>query len=202
MTASDYHLVNHWRVYGTVEEVSEIFGRPGSELPRWWPAALFDAEDIEPGDENGVGRSFAIRARGWLPFYSLFLQFTALEVQTPNHYILGVAGDLHGTAAWTFEQDGDMVNVSFDWRVTVVQPLLQRLGVLIRPLFISNHGWIMLQGERSLVLELLRRNTPDADQYAIPEPPGAARLPLKPLLAANAAVAGAGALAVWRLRRR
>lgn len=202
MTASDYHITNKWRVYGTVDEVSAIFGEKGSYLPVWWPSALSDAHDLSPGDERGVGRSFSIRARGWLPFYSMRLQFTALEIERPNHYILGVSGDLHGTAAWTFEQDGEMVNITFDWRLTVVQPLLQRLGILLRPLFLWNHDWIMLQGERSLVLELLRRSTPIADRDAIPAPPGPAKFPLKQFAVMQAAGLVAVAYAVFRLRRR
>lgn len=201
MSLNDYHFVSHWRVYGSVEEVSSIIIANGQELPLWWPSSYFDAEELKHGDETGLGHVFTVRARGWLP-YSLELKFTALEIERPNHAIVGVTGDLTGTGEWTFEQDGDMVNVTFDWLVTMVRPSLRRLAPVLRPLFMWNHDWIMVQGERSLALEVLRRSTPPEDRAAIPPPPGPAKLPLKQVAIANMVGITAAAALFLRLRKR
>jgi hypothetical protein len=56
-----------------------------------------------------------------------------------------------------FAQDGNYVDITYDWRIKGEKRLLRTLSFLLRPIFAANHNWVMAQGERSLKQELLRR---------------------------------------------
>jgi hypothetical protein len=74
---------------------------------------------------------------------------------------------------WTFEQDGEWVNATYDWKIRAEKPLLRRLSVVLKPLFSANHYWAMEKGEESLKLELARRHATTPEERAkIPPPPG------------------------------
>lgn len=195
MAAADYYFVDRWRVRGAIEEVSDIIGAKGTDLPRWWPSTYSDAVELEAGEPDGTGAVFTIRGRGWLP-YALHLQFTGIASNRPNGFTLAVDGDLEGTGEWTFVQDGDYADITFDWRVRVNKAGVRQLSPLLKPIFRSNHHWTMVQGERSLEIELARR-------HGIPTelPPGPFRLPLRRLAAP---VAGLGAVVIigWRRLRK
>lgn len=177
MAAADYHFVDRWRVKATIEEVADIIGASGTDLPRWWPSTYSNAIELDPGDDAGIGNIFTIRGRGWLP-YSLRLRFTVLESNKPHGFVLAVAGDLEGTGEWTFVQDGEFADITFDWRVRVNKAGVRQLSPLLKPLFRSNHHWTMVQGERSLEIELMRRAG-----WRTNPPPGPYRPPWKPFAA-------------------
>ncbi len=207
MARGDYHLVTHWRVLGTVEEVTEVLRR-GADLPRWWPAVYLDVRELDPGDENGLGAVIDLHSKGWLP-YTIRWRSRAVEVRHPWGFTIEATGDFVGNGVWTFEQDGDWVNVTYDWRIRTTSPLLRYGAVLFKPLYEWNHRWAMKKGEESLKLELARRNVSTPAGYAdIPAPPGPTTTSPVPLLVAVAGILGAGAglayLAwkAWRSRMR
>lgn len=55
MSANEYHFITHWRVKGTLREVSDILGDALS-LTRWWPSVYLAVKQLEPGGAGGVGR--------------------------------------------------------------------------------------------------------------------------------------------------
>lgn len=155
--SSDYHLISRWRVRSTLEEVSDILGdAPG--LVRWWPSVYLDVKELEPGDENNVGKVVSLHTRGWLP-YTLRWQFRVTENRRPSGFSLEARGDLNGRGVWTFEQDGEWVDITYDWKISADKPILRILSPLLKPLFAANHRWAMAKGEESLKLELARRHS-------------------------------------------
>lgn len=185
--ANDYHFVTRWRVEGTCGEVADVLGDP-LQLPRWWPSVYLQVDQLEPPGPAGVGRRVRLHTKGWLP-YTLIWELVTVEQFYPNRIVLDAFGDFVGRGIWTFEQDGPMVNVIYDWRIRAEKPLLQQLSFLLRPLFEANHRWAMAQGEVSLGFELRRRRTFDEPLRAeIPPPPG-------PVTYGGAAVVGAVVLA-------
>jgi hypothetical protein len=169
---ADYAFLTHWRVRGTTKEVSEVLG-DALQLPRWWPSVYIEIKELAPGDpQTGVGRLMDLYTKGWLP-YTLRWHFTVTESSSPNGFKLVAAGDFEGTGVWTFKQDGDFVDIEYDWRIAANKPLLRIGTPLFRPIFAANHRWAMARGEESLELELRRRraNT-DAERQAVPDPPG------------------------------
>lgn len=170
MATNDYHFITHWRVESTLKEITDIL-TDGPGLMRWWPSVYLEVKELEPGAENGVGKVIDLYTKGWLP-YTLRWQFQVTEVRHPKGFTLEAWGDFVGRGIWTFEQDGDWVNITYDWKVSAGKPLLRRLSWLLKPVFSANHHWAMRMGLESLKLELARRHarTPE-EQTKISSPP-------------------------------
>jgi hypothetical protein len=170
--APGYAFLTRWRVRATTQEVSEILS-DARALPRWWPSVYLDVKELAPGDSRtGVGRVIDLYTKGWLP-YTLRWQFTVTESDPPNGFKLVAEGDFVGAGVWAFTQDGDFVDVTYDWRIAVNKALLQIGTPIFRPIFAANHRWAMARGEKSLELELRRRRArTEAERQAIPAPPG------------------------------
>ena len=149
MSANDYHFVTHWRVQGTLEEVSAVLS-DATDLPRWWPSVYLSVKQAAP---QGPAE---LITRGRLP-YTLHWFFRVIGVRTPRGFSLEAWGDLAGRGTWSFEQDGRFVNITYDWRIRAEKPLLRYFSFLLRPLFSANHRWAMARGEESLKAELARR---------------------------------------------
>ena len=150
-----YHFITHWRVPGTVQEISDVLGEP-EDLTRWWPSVYIDVKELEPGDDHGIGKRVRLLTRGWLP-YTLTWEFRVIDSREPYGYTLAASGDFNGQGIWTFEQDGTHVSITYDWRVRADKPILRYLSFIFKPIFAANHRWTMAQGEESLRKELARR---------------------------------------------
>jgi hypothetical protein len=200
MPDNHYHFVSRWRMRGTCGEVADVLNEP-LDLPRWWPSVYLDAEQTSPADAQGLGQRVRLLTKGWLP-YTLRWEFSVVESNYPHGFTLIASGDFAGRGIWTFEQDGEFVDVTYDWAIRAEKPLLRRLSFLLKPVFEANHRWAMTQGEISLKLELERRRAgSEAARAALPAPPGPVTYAGVALLGA-AAVAGAGLLYLLARSRR
>ena len=170
MNSNDYHFITHWRVQSTLEEINQVLG-DATDLPRWWPAVYLKVEQVSPGEPSGLGRLIRLYTKGWLP-YTLRWQFQITEVRPPNGFTLQASGDFVGCGVWSFEQDGEWVNIQYDWNIRADKPLLRYFSFIMKPIFSANHYWAMRQGEESLKLELARRHASTGEERArIPPPP-------------------------------
>jgi hypothetical protein len=171
MTSNEYHFITHWHVKGTVKEVADVLSQ-ATDLVRWWPSVYLDVQEVEPGDENGIGKVVRLYTKGWLP-YTLRWSFRVTESSYPYGFTLEAWGDFIGRGIWTLEQQGEWVNVIYDWKISAEKPLLRYLSFLLKPIFGANHQWAMRMGEESLKLELMRRHATTPEERArIPPPPG------------------------------
>ena len=68
MAHNNYHFITHWRVYGKVKDVTDIIGDRNA-LTRWWPSVYLKAEELEPGDADGIGTVMQLHTKGWLLSY-------------------------------------------------------------------------------------------------------------------------------------
>ncbi len=154
--SNTYHFITYWRVHSSCQEISDILGdAPG--LVRWWPSVYLDVQELEPGDENGIGKVVSLHTKGWLP-YTLRWQFRVTENRQPHGFSLEAWGDFNGRGIWTFAQDGKWVDITYDWQIRADKPLLKHLSFLLKPIFSANHHWAMEKGRESLELELARRH--------------------------------------------
>ena len=171
MAGNEYEFVSRWQVDATCGEVADVLG-DAPALARWWPSVYLAVEEIAPARADGTGRRVRLHTKGWLP-YTLRWEFEVVESRYPHGFTLVANGDFEGRGVWTFAQNGPLVDIVYDWRISAEKPLLRRLSFLLKPLFEANHRWAMAQGEESLKLELARRRaTSDAAVRAIPAPPG------------------------------
>jgi hypothetical protein len=196
-----YHIVSRWRVRGTPEEVYEVLDDP-AELPRWWPAVYLDVKELERGDPRGIGRSFRLLTKGWLP-YRLNWTLRTLEKERPRRIVIEATGDFTGRGTWTITPDGPWVDALFDWDVRAEKRLLRWFSFLLRPAFAANHHWAMARGRESLELELARRLAPTPEARAkVAPPPGpttVSSLTLLLGLAGTGVVLGAAVFAMVKL---
>jgi hypothetical protein len=170
MATNDYHFITHWRVQSTLDEINEVIGN-AADLPRWWPSVYLDIKVLEPGQSDGLGRVVSLFTKGWLP-YTLRWQFKVTQVNTPHGFRLDAVGDFIGRGIWTFEQDGDFINITYDWKISAEKGLLKTFSFIMKPIFSANHQWAMRKGLESLQLELQRRHAKTAEERArIPAPP-------------------------------
>jgi hypothetical protein len=198
---NDYQFLSRWRVEGTCGEVADVLGDPLS-LPRWWPSVYLDVWELRPPDQNRVGGRVKLHTKGWLP-YTLRWQSEVIESRYPNGFTLIAIGDFDGRGKWTFAQNGDYVDITYDWRLRAEKPLLRALSFLLKPLFEANHRWAMARGEESLKLELDRRRAATkAARDRIPAPPGPVTYAAVGLLAGAAVVGATLAYLVFRATRR
>ena len=189
MASSDYHFITHWRVRGTIDEIADIIGN-AADLVRWWPSVYLDVRELEPGDADGVGKVIDLYTKGWLP-YTLRWKFEVSEVRRGQSVTLRATGDFVGRGIWTFEQDREWVNITYDWKIRADKPLLRSLSFLLKPIFSANHHWAMAQGEESLRLELAHRHAATAEERArIPPPPGPTTMSPLPLLFGTLGIIG------------
>ncbi len=171
MPSNEYHFVSRWRVTGTADEVYTIIDDAES-LPRWWPSVYLQIEEAPSAGFEGVGRTFRLLTKGWLP-YQVRWSFRATEKVPSEKISLRAFGDLEGQGIWTFSQNGDDVDIVYDWRIVAEKPLLRWGSLVFKPLLAANHRWAMAQGEKSLRLELARRRAATLEaRECIPNPPG------------------------------
>lgn len=180
MAVNDYHFVTHWRVQSTCEEVFHIL--TDEDLTRWWPSVYLEVKRLKEGDASGVGAEIDLYTKGWLP-YTLRWQFRISDIDKPQTFTLQAQGDFVGRGIWTLAQDGEWVDVTYDWKIHANKPLLRYLSPLLKPLFSANHRWAMRKGEESLKLELARRHArTDEERTRIPPPPPPTPVGLLPFL--------------------
>jgi hypothetical protein len=167
---NEYKFITSWRVRATAEEVYDLIADP-LDYPRWWPSVYLQTRLIEPPNESGLARRISLHTKGWLP-YTLRWESCSIEADRPRRVAIRATGDFNGRGIWTFEQESDFVNVTFDWQLTADKPLLRYLSFLLKPVFSANHVWAMMRGKQSLELELARRHAPTPEaRNRVPPPP-------------------------------
>lgn len=201
--SNDYHFVTHWRVRATAREVSDVLG-DATGLVRWWPSVYLKVDELDAGDERGVGKVVDLHTKGWLP-YTLRWQFRVIASDYPYGSTLQASGDFNGRGIWTFREDerAGWTDITYDWKISADKPLLKYASFLMKPLFSANHLWAMARGEESLILELARRHARTAEERAvIPAPPPPTTSSPVPLLALTVAALGLLFVGTRRLARR
>ena len=160
---SQYSFVTHWKFKAPLEQVwKEI--RDMDSWPEWWKYVR-DVQLIKKGDANDLG---SIRRIFWTTALPYKLSFD-LELVALDHHrrIEGKAfGDLSGLGIWTFESQGDMTYVRYDWSVSTTKKWMNLFAPIARPLFSWNHDKVMDAGYEGLLSRLnisnslLQKNSP------------------------------------------
>jgi hypothetical protein len=158
--APEYAFFTRWRLRATAQEVYDVLADPFG-LARWWPSVYLEVKELQPADAaTGKGRVIGLHTKGFLP-YTLRWNFQVTESTPPTGFKLVAHGDFEGTGVWKLVQDGDYVDITYDWRISAEKALLRYGSFALRPFFAANHHWAMARGEESLARELdrLRNST-------------------------------------------
>lgn len=156
MAANEYYMPTSWRVKGEVSEVYEICSN-FYDYQRWWPE-VYKKITVAGTDKDTGNEIYALLTKGKLPYMLRWNSCKTAE-HPPHSVSLKATGDLAGRGTWKFEQDGEYVNVRFDWYVNAEKPLLKYFSPIMKPVFRSNHYWAMDRGLESLERELDRRRS-------------------------------------------
>jgi uncharacterized protein YndB with AHSA1/START domain len=116
--------------------------------PEWWRGVL-EAEKLEEGDETGVGQFGRYVWKSKLPYK---LEFHARTTRVEKPYLLEgtVEGELAGTGRWRlFEQNGTTA-VLYEWQVETTKAWMNLLTPIARPIFATNHDYVMRNGGEGL----------------------------------------------------
>ena len=143
-----YRMCSTWDVAATPDELHAIFEAPET-LEHWWGRAFLRSA-MPAGSER-----VELHTRGWLP-YTLRLDARVTSEQLPARFVVETSGDLVGCCTCSLVELDAGVRVHFDWVVRAEKPIVRKLSWLLKPLFVSNHRWVMSQGRRGLEDELAR----------------------------------------------
>jgi hypothetical protein len=146
-----YAFLTTWLIEADREDVWDVIDDVAA-WPEWWRGVV-RVEQLDAGDENGVGGRHAIEWRARLP-YPIEFEFVTDRVERPRLMEGRAFGELAGTGCWRlFEQDG-VTAVTYDWRVGTTKPWMNALAPVARPAFEYNHDWVMARGGEGLARRL------------------------------------------------
>jgi Polyketide cyclase / dehydrase and lipid transport len=154
MSHAAYRFVTHWRVRGRCEQVADIL-EDVDAIPKWWRSVYRTARVVERGGEHGLGRVVDVTTKGFLP-YTLRWTYRVTQVDYPHTSTIVASGDLEGDGHWNFVQNGDYVDITYEWNVRANHPLIRRFHRLLAPLFALNHSYTMRDGLRGLRAQVER----------------------------------------------
>jgi carbon monoxide dehydrogenase subunit G len=184
---ADYHYVSTWQLRAPIEQVWAALNDL-EHLPVWY-RGVQQAQELTPGDAQGVGRQVRYVIKGRLPLRLAFEATTTRSVP-PQDQELRAQGELAGTGRWSLEQQGEVTTARYRWDVRTTGPWMNLLAPLARPLFAWNSKGVMLQAGEGLARFL---GVPlVAAEFTAPPSPGVRRL----------GWAALATLAVWLVGRR
>jgi uncharacterized protein YndB with AHSA1/START domain len=146
---SRYEFLTTWCIEAPRQRVWDAIYE-SERWPEWWPGVKA-TEELEPGDERGVGRLGRYEWRSGLP-YDLTFEVRSTRVEAPWLLEGEASGELSGLGRWRLfaEPEQGVTAVVYEWKVTAAKPWMSRLGPLARPLFAWNHDHVMRGGGRGL----------------------------------------------------
>ncbi len=71
------------------------------------------------------------------------------ERRYSHRFTVEVRGDFRDRGAWSFKRRGDRGHTTYDGQVRVTKPLILFRSFLLKPLFASNHSWVMRRGREN-----------------------------------------------------
>ncbi|MFJ5549067.1 SRPBCC family protein [Streptomyces sp. NPDC093225] len=148
MDWSRYRFRSVWDLPAPPERVFAVLAE-AERYPQWWP----QIRSVAPRDpDDPDGRAGTARFRSVLPYE---LVVTAAERRSdPGAGVLEIEmrGDLDGWARWTLSASSPgRTRALYEQEVVVRKPLMRRLAVPGRPVFLLNHALMMRAGRRGLV---------------------------------------------------
>jgi uncharacterized protein YndB with AHSA1/START domain len=159
--ASHFDLVSHWRLQAPIEQVWAALVAT-DDWPRWWPQVQ-RVTLLREGGPDGVG---SVRRIDWttrLP-YRLVIEVETTELLRPQCLRGRSRGQLDGEGLWLLRAEDGHTEVTYVWRVHLVQRWMRWLAPLLAPLFRWNHASVMRAGEVGLRRHLASRRDQGGDK--------------------------------------
>nr|WP_184351102.1 SRPBCC family protein [Streptomyces olivoverticillatus] len=144
-----YRFHDTWTLAAAPDAVYAVLEDPDG-YPAWWPQVI---GVTRTGDDSGT-----VRFRSFLPYDLAVTARQGRRDPAARTLEITLHGDLEGWARWTVLPRGRTGSTArFEQEVTVHKPLMRRLALPGRPLFLANHAWMMRGGRRGLAALLESR---------------------------------------------
>ena len=150
-----FRLTSRWLLSGEVDEAIRIF-HDMETMVDWWAAAFMRMEVVEPGGPESLGKVVRLHTKGLLPHTFQFLA-RVRAVDLKDAVAIEVRGDFRGSALVVAHKVGDLLELTFDWRIEVEHEWISKLAPFFRPIFAWNHRWVMRHGRDGFQREIYRR---------------------------------------------
>ena len=144
---AEYRFLTTWLLEAPKERVWDAIYE-SERWPEWWKGVL-EADKLEEGDEDGLGRYGRYVWKSKLPYK---LEFFVLTTRVEKPYLLegDASGELAGVGRWRlFERDG-VTAALYEWNVHTTRAWMNLLTPVARPIFAVNHDYVMRNGGRGL----------------------------------------------------
>ena len=145
MGITEYRFAERWHLPVAPERVFDVLADLAT-YPEWWP----QVRKVE-GINDDRGR---IECRSALPYTLRFEALRGREDRAAGVLEARLVGDLDGWSRWTVIPYGDGTELLYEQQVTTARALLRWSALLVRPLLIWNHAWMMRGGQRGLAARL------------------------------------------------
>jgi hypothetical protein len=127
-------------VWGTIYE-SELW-------PQWWKGVI-SVNEIQKGDERGIGSVRVYKMRSPMLYT---LSFNMLVTERIDYKLLRgeASGELSGEGIWHFHDDNNTTIIECRWNVHTTVWWMNVFSYFLRPVFEYNHAAVMRSGALSL----------------------------------------------------
>jgi uncharacterized protein YndB with AHSA1/START domain len=144
---AEFRFLTIWLLEAPIEKVWEAIA-DNQQTPTWWKA-VSQIEQIQPGDELGVGSVWRMVWKTPLS-YTIAFRSEMTRVEPPHRLELNATGEVEGTGKWELSTVEAGTLVHYYWIVRTTKPWMNFLALLIRPLLEWNHNAVMQQGAEGL----------------------------------------------------
>lgn len=140
---ADYSFLTTWLLDSPREPVWEaIYAQ--ARWPEWW-RGVEEAEEVKPGEENGLGSVSRLVWKSLLP-YKVEFEVTTTRVERPHLLEADAVGELSGVGRWRLYEHEGVTAVLYEWNVATSKLWMNLLAPVARPVFEWNHDWVMARG--------------------------------------------------------
>jgi uncharacterized protein YndB with AHSA1/START domain len=143
---ASYSFLTTWVLDAPREAVWEAIYEV-ERWPEWWPGVR-RVDQLEPGDEDGVGAVYDQEWRSTIP-YPVRFRTRISRIERPFLIEADATGELAGTGRWRFF-DGSGTAVTYEWNVRTTRPWMNAVAPVARPAFRWNHNAVMRRGGEGL----------------------------------------------------
>jgi len=162
MSRCAYNFITTWKIKAPLQHVWQLV-HDNEDWPNWWKGVL-KSETIEKGDENEFGKIVDFCWKSVLPYKVNFCIISRFV--EPPFILEGVAhGDAIGTGKWWLEEQEGITTVQCIWSVNMNKIWMNKLSLILKPLFLWNHRVIMSWGAKGLATQLNCELTSESTQF-------------------------------------
>ena len=144
-----YRFITEWRIEAPVERVWEVLA-DSQRWPQWWPSVR-RVEQLEPGDDDGLGEVQRMTFVAKLP-YQLRFDLRVIRRESPTVLVGEATGELEGTGEWTMREEDGWTSVRYVWAIRTTAPWINLLAPLpfVSEIFGLNHHHAMRIGLKGI----------------------------------------------------